>query len=566
MYHLFSGRENAKGSLMFSSNSFLKKYALNKTPFKNMQKELEKNTESYTWRPLRILNIYRIFIALSLSALFLLLDRNQSLNANHPDLFFITGYGYLTFAFLSAIAVIRKLLRFRIQLLTQTIVDIAAFTLLIFAKDPTDGTLGVLLIISVAGNSMLMSRRLTVAIASFASLGLLGQQTYAIWQGNSTVEAYTFIAVICIATYIMAIAANTISRHAKEFEALAKKRGIDLDSLEQVNEHIVNRMQFGVIALDNEYHVKLINNAAENILGISGIVTSTHINKASPELHRQLNLWQETKLTSRIPFETPKTSALARFVALGEQGNQGVLVFIEDESEVTQRIQDAKLASLGQLTASIAHEIRNPLGAISHAGQLLAESEILSAEDKRLTEIIANHSERLNVIIKSILHLSKKQKPVAGSIDLEQWMEKFIYELSIEQHINISEVRFTNEQKNITTISMDPAHLEQVMWNLCKNALFHNNSPSSPKVMITFKLIDSSPALEITNKGDKISNDIHEKLFEPFYTTSNQGTGLGLFLSKELCTNNGVRLNHIADHSDGTCFRLTFPSIYNTAG
>lgn len=521
---------------------------------KNMQQELERNTESYTWKPLRIINIYRVFIAVAMSVLFVLLDKEDLLKPNHPHLFFVTGYIYVTFAFIAAIAVIRRFPRFRIQLFSQATVDITVFVLLIYANKSTDGTLAILLVIAVISNCMLMTRRLTVAFASFATIGLLLQQTMALLNKEAQVSSYSFIAVICIAIYITAIAVNTVSRHAREYEALAKKRGIDLNNMEQVNEHIVGRMQFGVIVLDEYESIRLINNAAENILAISGLA-QTHVKEVSQQLYQKLKAWKDSGTTSRIPFETPKTSALARFVALGKNS---VLVFIEDEAEVTQRIQEAKLASLGQLTASIAHEIRNPLGAISHAGQLLAESVDEDSEEKKLTDIIANHSERLNTIIKSILQLSRRQKVSPDIINLDEWLDKFIYDFSIEQHITTSEIDVHNRLDKDVYVQIDPSHLEQVMWNLCKNAFNHSRENASPKIVININQDDNLINLEIINKGDRITAGVQEKLFEPFFTTRSKGTGLGLYLSREMCSNNGARLQYIEDHPEGTCFRITF--------
>ena len=143
-------------------------------------------------------------------------------------------------------------------------------------------------------------------------------------------------------------------------------------------------------------------------------------------------------------------------------------------------------------------------------------------------------------------------------INLDEWLDKFIYDFSIEQHITTSEIDVHNRLDKDVYVQIDPSHLEQVMWNLCKNAFNHSSENVSPKIVMNINHDDNLINLEIINKGDRITAGVQEKLFEPFFTTRSKGTGLGLYLSREMCSNNGARLQYIEDHPEGNCFRITF--------
>lgn len=524
--------------------------------FKDFQEELERNTESYTWRPLRILNIYRVLVVLSLTIFFTVLSINHSFDAKFDLLFFGTAFVYSFFALMFGFLVLKRRPRFRVQLYGQLITDIFFLSLLIFAKGKVDSTLGVLLVIAVAGSSILLSKRMAVAAASLAALSILSAQTYMFIYGSTDVSAYSSAGALGIIVFVAALSANAVARHAKEFELLAQRRGKDIISLEQLNDYIVQKLQSGIIALNSDLTVRLVNSAAASIVGDNIILNGTPLKDSLPQVANELGVWLATgnEYSSTVDFDD--RSALISF----ERINGGIiLVFLDDHEKISRQLQEEKLASLGKLTASIAHEIRNPLGAISHAGQLLAESPDLAGQDKRLTEIIHDHSERLNTIIKSILHLSRKRNIEKTMVELDEWLDKFAYDFSIEKYIDVKQIEISLKDSQLY-IDTDVSALGQIMWNLCSNAFNHSqNSDGKPKVFIEVEVVNEVVAIDVINYGAKIDVKHADRIFEPFFTTSSSGTGLGLYLCKELCNNNNIKLSYIKDFEEGTCFRLVFP-------
>jgi two-component system sensor histidine kinase PilS (NtrC family) len=230
------------------------------------------------------------------------------------------------------------------------------------------------------------------------------------------------------------------------------------------------------------------------------------------------------------------------------------MIILEDIALYNQQVQQSKLASLGRLTASIAHEIRNPLGAISHAGQLLAENPLLSAQDKRLTEIIQTHSDRVNLIIEDILGLSKRNESRREKIYLKPWLDNFIRNFSLEYSANADAFKLSHPVESLCAF-IDPGHLRQIMDNLCRNALKYGK-PETGQITLRAFTVQQAPCIEVLDNGSGISREQRSQLFEPFFTTSSSGTGLGLYISRELAELNQAKLSYYLTADNKSCFRL----------
>ena len=261
----------------------------------------------------------------------------------------------------------------------------------------------------------------------------------------------------------------------------------------------------------------------------------------------------ETTITGRSSI-----NALISFTVLGAGPREasGTLVFVEDAAQTRQRAQQLKLASLGKLTASIAHEIRNPLGAISHAGQLLSESSDLGGEDERLISIMLQHAGRVNAIIENILMLGRRKDTISESFELRPWFESFTDELTERHHLSDSALATTWLADNIV-VRMDKTQLHQVLWNLCENALRYARSEPMISFSVGVDAGNGRPYLEVLDSGPGMGDEIAERLFEPFATTESQGTGLGLYIAREMCESNQAALQLISRDA-GCCFRVTF--------
>jgi two-component system sensor histidine kinase PilS (NtrC family) len=292
-------------------------------------------------------------------------------------------------------------------------------------------------------------------------------------------------------------------------------------------------------------------------------VSGQLLEQASPELSKQLKKWNENHIK---PFKaihtTPGGNELeAKFTQLGRTQKEGALIYIEDTATINMRAQQLKLASLGRLTASIAHEIRNPLGAISHAQQLLDESPSLDEPDKRLNQIIQKNTERVNEIIESIMQLSRRQQSRPDNIKLETWLNEFATDFSHSHELASNSIQVAILPKHIQ-VQADPVQLRQLLTNLCENAIRHFHKDKEQLVIklnggITRESV--RPFIEIIDNGPGINRDVSKQIFEPFFTTRNTGTGLGLYIAKELSEVNNLKLEYQLVPTGGSCFHISFP-------
>jgi two-component system sensor histidine kinase PilS (NtrC family) len=279
------------------------------------------------------------------------------------------------------------------------------------------------------------------------------------------------------------------------------------------------------------------------------------LNDISAHLAAVFQTWLTDAEQSFALLQLPNQSDIhIRFMVLPTRHEFFYMIILEDITLYNQSLQQSKLASLGQLTASIAHEIRNPLGAISHAGQLLSEIPYLSAQDKRLTEIIQTHSHRVNHIIEDILKLSKRSNSTRGKIELKSWMENYLFNFTVEHSVDSESFKLSHGNDALCAF-MDSNHLKQIMDNLCLNALKYGK-PELGSIHIQLLNIRRDVCIEVIDEGPGISQENLHHLFEPFFTTSASGTGLGLYISKELAELNQAKLSYHLSKDNHSCFRL----------
>jgi two-component system sensor histidine kinase PilS (NtrC family) len=316
--------------------------------------------------------------------------------------------------------------------------------------------------------------------------------------------------------------------------------------------------------VDTDDRIRLINATAARLLQGGPVAAGALLGEVSPRLLYLLESWRRQE-SDRRDWNGEAVSAdggtviRPHFVPLSESGPGPVLVFLEDTSVVAERVQQSKLASLGRLSASIAHEIRNPVGAMSHAGQLLRESPSLGAEDKHLTDIIEKNAVRVSQIIESILQLSRRETTRQERIELHEWLSHFVPEFVATVQVDPAAFRL-QPAAGALEVQFDPTHLHQVAWNLCDNALKHSSAGGTEPVLLRTGRIASTgrPFLEVADRGAGIDPANAERIFEPFFTDRAGGTGLGLFISRELCQTNGALLAYEARAGGGSVFRIIF--------
>jgi len=521
--------------------------------------------DALTWKPLRLLSFYRVILAGLLAVLFFGIPEDTGLGLRQHDLYGFTSIAYLLFSVLAGFAARLRQPGYELQAVPQVIVDIIAITVLMFASGGLASGLGILLLIAVAAGSILLPGRMAYLFAAIAAMAVIWEAVYSsLFLYIPNASGYTQAGLLGLALFATAATTNLLVGRIKDTEALARRRGIDVANLAKLNAHIVQRLQAGIIVTDHEHHVRVINQTAQKMLNLPEVENGQALESVSPQLFARLEEWSRNPHSEQavVPADIGDTKVLPHFTLLGTAEGTGSLIFLEDSATLAKQAQQLKLASLGRLTASIAHEIRNPLGAISHATQLLDESEALHDSDQRLITIIGDHTQRVNAVVENVLQLSRPGTSTPQQIRIRPWLEQFADEFSGSGNCQLQQIRISVMPADLE-VRMDPSLLHQVVWNLCQNAIRHGMQASTPfKLGMVCKPSPASlkPQLDIIDNGAGIEPDIADTIFEPFFTTRSSGTGLGLYIAREICENNQSHLDYIPSPEGGSCFRITFDS------
>ena len=520
---------------------------------------------AYTWGPLNFLNLYRLLISGLFVTFYFTGNPFPQLAAHSQQLFYGASGGYLISALIFGLMIRLRRPDFNIQIHTQIFSDIVFITLIMHASGGVQSGLGTLIIISIAGGSIVIRGRHSLLFASVASLAVLFEESYnnieGIYLDGSSLQA----GILGITFFTTAIITYFVAKHIRESEALAVKRGVDLANMSQLTEHIIQRMQTGIMVVDQYNRLRLINESAWHMLGMPSVVNSPYLSALNKDLNNNYKNWLDDNefISHPLPLSPEYPSLLPRFAQLSQEENSATLIFLEDASAMSREAQQLQLAALGRLTASIAHEIRNPLGAISHAGQLLAESPNMDKADLRLTQIISDHSKRINTIIENVMQLGRGNQSYPQLVDLNSYLDTFITDFITSNQAQREDFVIDSAEEKIE-IRFDPSHLQQILTNLCENGLRHTNEDetNTEKYKIEFHAgvskNNNRPYLDIIDHGSGIDAESATHIFEPFYTTAETGTGLGLYISRELAECNQAHLTLLQNETKGSCFRITF--------
>ncbi|MCU7798928.1 MAG: ATPase [gamma proteobacterium symbiont of Lucinoma myriamae] len=516
--------------------------------------------EQKSWRPLHFLNLYRVLISGIFVSLIFSNIQISPFGVTHPELFQITSFAYLTGSLLIGITIRWRWPALWLQKHAHILFDFCAIILIIHASGGVKSGVGLLLLTPIAAISILSFGRSSIFFAAIVSLALFASQSYL----KLTLDispSYAQTGLLGGALFITALLTNYLVNKTEESVEIASQREVDLANMEQLTQFIMQRMQTAVIVVDYLGNVKLVNDTAINLLKLTNIESEQQANlyEYSLELGELFHTWKTEPdfHTKHITLEKDATELTVKFAVLSNKPDSGTVVFIEDNAELTQEAQQLKLASLGRLTASIAHELRNPLAAIRHAGELLSESPSLEKTDHRLTEIIEKQSIRVNDIIGTVLNLSRRQKAGQESINLFHWVQEYLAE-----YIQLPQERFYLKfESEDLEVLFDQQHLQQIFNNLIQNALRHtieDNHHFRPVIISAgIDAMNKTPYLQVMNYGPRIPKEDFAQLFEPFFTTEATGTGLGLYIARELAVCNSAKLEYI-DVKEGACFQLSF--------
>jgi two-component system, NtrC family, sensor histidine kinase PilS len=513
------------------------------------------------WRVLAVLNLYRVLVPLVLLGLYSL-GGARGFAVYSRQLFFGAAVFYFCFGLVSVLFVRQRLASAQVQTILQASVDIFVLVLLLHTCGGVASGLGVLFLVPVGALAFLLPPRSALFLAAVAAIALLADT---IWQqlgGTTDINSYATAGLLGAVLFVTAGAASFAACRMRESEALVRQRDVDLANLAELSQYIVQHLRESILVVDAADKIRLINESAAEILGDNHAVPGALVGEVSPRLLYSLSTWRRRDQGDESPSSFVAADGARviqpHFAPLGAEPGP-TLIFLEDNSLLAERVQQGKLAALGRLSASIAHEIRNPVGAMSHAGQLLAESPQIGADERRLTDIIQNNAERVSTIINNVLQLSRREATKRTRLLLGDWLEDFLEEFCATMQVREAQIG-VHESEDDLEVRIDPSHLHQVVWNLCDNAVKYGEALDGISFDIKVGRLNPSnrPYLEVSNRGGRIEPKSVDRIFEPFFTGRKGGTGLGLFIARELCQLNRSILLYEDRTEGGSTFRIVF--------
>jgi two-component system sensor histidine kinase PilS (NtrC family) len=416
--------------------------------------------------------------------------------------------------------------------------------LLLYASSGISSGLGLLLLTTLAGAGLISRGRLTLFYAALASIGILLEQTYEVLKLDVSETQFVQAGLLSASYFAIAWLAHALARYTIASEQLAAQREIDLANMEQVNELVIRDMQDGVLVVDERGAIRQCNTRAERLLGPLTASGDRGLAEYAPALAAQFEEWRARTGVDSGPRPPFRNNVSARFVPIGRSKQVGAVIFLEDQTRIQAEARQLKLAAMGRLTANIAHEVRNPLGAISHAAQLLQEEPGVSSTSARLITIINENSSRLDRMVNDVLRLNRGDRAHRERFRLMEFLRGFVEQFS--QIERIEPGLFRIEGGPDPEVLFDRSHLNQVMWNLCRNALRHSRrTVASIVIRVAAERAAGTVRLDVVDDGPGVAPEVRAQLFEPFFTTAAGGTGLGLYIAREVCEANGATLDYV---------------------
>lgn len=515
-------------------------------------REHQEYPESF-WRSLFYFNVYRLIVAIVLLGVGVFWRRMVQFGSHDFTLYVAAGITYILFS-LACFALIRARWWFNLQLTLQVVADVFFIVVLIYASSGISSGLGLLLLATLAAAGLISRGRLTLFHAAVASLGVLLEHTYEVMTFSESPSLFVQVGLLSGGYFATAWVAHALARYTAESEQLAVQRGIDLQNLEEVNRLVIQDMPDGVLVVDGNGVIRQFNARAERILGPLSGRGEVRLNEYAPTLARRLAEWRTNPGLAPSMRATAEDSDLgARFLPVGIN-TAGALIFIEDITRIKAEARQMKLAAIGRLTANIAHEIRNPLGAISHASELLREESMANETTQRLIRIIGDNTSRLNRMVNDVLGLNRGQTVQSETFAVDDFLQTFVAEIAETEAIGIEVFALRMDAR--PRIVFDRSHLHQVLWNLCQNALRHcRRREGSVCIVVSTVHGGRNVKLDVVDDGPGVAPGVRSELFEPFVTAAAGGTGLGLYIARELCAINGASLDYI-EISKGAQFTL----------
>lgn len=511
----------------------------------------DRDADESFWRSLRFFSIYRLAIALLFLAAALIFGDTITLGTQDPRLFGRTAAVYVLAGAAFLISLLLRPRYFNLQLSLQVAADIVALTVMMYASGGQKSSIAVLVLVVLAGAGLVGQGRMTLFYAALASVAMLLEESWRALTLEADPADFVRTGMICIAFFATAIIARLLARRVVANEMLARERGHQLDDQLRVSERIIRDMDDGVLVVDGNGRIRLQNPRAGDLFGVRS-AENQDLAVLSPVLAECFQRWRRQPSEVVEMLKEKEGGALRVRYLPAPDGGDNSLIYLEDMERVQAQAQQLKLAALGRLTANMAHEIRNPLAAISHAAELLAEEE-KEPLHQRLAGIIHDNAKRLNRLVTEVLELGRRDRAQPETLRWSVFLGGFLDELALHDP---SSARRVAVDSGDVELRFDRGHLYRVLWNLIANALRHASQvDGAVRIGAHVAPVSGMVDLLVLDDGPGIDESARGQVFEPFFTTHGAGTGLGLYIARELCEASGASLE-LLDNSPGAHFRI----------
>jgi len=516
-------------------------------------------------RLLRLYASYRLFLSSLLLWLVQFDFAPTYLGSDNPQLFALTATAYIGVNLISLpLFYLKRWQPSETAQFAMLLIDIVAINLMTHASGGLAGSVGYLLMVTVAASATFLRTLLALSMVAIASFIPVSVSLSEFLLGNGDESGVVRSGIFGILLFATAVIFIFLTKRLTTVQALAKTEAQAATRLQQLNDLVINKMLTGIVVFDRAFRIEQLNERATLLLGsvdgqkllarddsLTQLPTLVNYYRnwvANP--HRQLPTYQAP--SSDIPLQISFSEIIGDSV-------RDTIMFVEDARTLSQHAQQLKNSSLGQLTSSIAHEVRNPLGAISHAAQLLNESR-LAEQDQQLVDVVLRHSTRVDKLVRDILQLSRQKTP---QIEITNIYENCLLSKTQLEESNQFDnpcIEIDNSAQSVCA-PFDSSQLQQVLTNLLENALRHSELKSDvPWAAIKFDYQQDMDLamLKVYDRGSGVSSENRNKIFEPFFTTENQGTGLGLYIARELCEINFATLSYVYRGPSEHYFQIVF--------
>ena len=525
----------------------------------------DSNTSRALRRELYLFGLYRVFEAAVL-ALVVFSPVGSLIGEKHaPELAVVLVVVYLLVSV--GLLVRARTLRTGIvrHVVVATVIDIVLAALATHAMPGAGPGIALMLVFNVGAVSLFLSLRWSMVLASAATLALVGEYVWDRIEFGTVARPFAEVLMFSVAYFSVAALIHHLGGRMRATQRLADQRGAEAANLAEINELVIRRMRTGVLLVDGRGHVRMANEAAQLLLSNDDDAQEHALHgrtlaQIAPELALRLAEWLRDGQQSDEPlvYGADQAEVLPRFARL-LANSDSTLIFLDDTSMLSRRAESITLAAMGRFSASLAHEIRNPLAAISYATQLLEESHDLTTADRRLLQIIHQQCLRTNGIVESVLGLARRERANPENLDLGAFVRRFVEDYRQTLSIETDSLEAIVPSQPVQSL-VDPKHLQQILTALVHNALKYGRMMDEPaRVRLRVFQDGRNAYVDVLDRGPGIPEGVVAQLFRPFFTTSEHGTGLGLYIARELTRANQATLEYVPVPGGGACFRVALP-------